>query len=108
LASSREIRDEQVDARLLAAAHAGAVATDHRVVVRLLQQHRVQDPDTLIEVADLHEAVGSVGQPLPERPVVAELLDDALVLLHGQQGVVRADLDAEVAPLAGERVHRDR
>ena len=61
----------QVDRGLLAAAHAGAVAADHREIVLPLQQQRRQRADPLLQVGDVDVAVGGVGQPPPERPIAA-------------------------------------
>ena len=46
---------------------------DHRAVAALLEQERRQHADALVHVADVDEPVGGVRQPLPERPVGAEL-----------------------------------
>ena len=100
--------DDEVHGGLLAAAHAGAVAADHRAVGGLLQQQGREHSDPFVDIGDVHEPVVGVGELLPGGPVAAEPGECEVILLHRHQGPVGADLHAEVAPFARLGVHRDR
>ena len=101
-------RNDQVHRGLLAAAHARAVAADHRAIALLLEKQRRQHADAFVHVSDVDEAVRRVGQLLPEIPVPAQPIDDRRLLLDRHQRAIGTDRDAEVAALAGLGVDRDR
>ena len=99
---------EHVDHRLFTTAHAGAVAGQQRLVVRLVEQQCFERTDLLFEVVDADE-VGIRGRQIqPEIPVTPHLRNRIRGLRLGDQGQVVAHLDTFHAALAGVRIDGDR
>ena len=98
---------EEVDDGLLAAAHAGAVAGDHGLVVGLVEEQGLQGADLLVEVGDADEVRVGGRQVEPEGPLGAHVGDGLVGLGLGHQGAVLTDLDALHAALAGVGVDGD-
>ena len=98
---------EEVDDGLLAAAHAGAVAGDHGLVVGLIEEQGLQGADLLVEIVDADEVWVGGRQVEPEGPFGAHFSDGVLGLGLGHQGAVCTDLDTFHAALTGVGVDGD-
>ncbi len=97
--------EHQMHGRLLTAARARAVAPDHGAIVALLQEKGREHSHVR---RGLDEAVIGVGQTIPQRPVATQSLQSVLGLPGGDEGPFGADLDTDVAALAGLGIDGDR
>jgi hypothetical protein len=107
LHQGRNRRGKEMDDGLFAAAHAGAVTRNHRLVVRLVEKQGLEGADLLVQIVDA-DKIGIRGRQIePEVPLGTHFLDRLRRLRLGDQGAVVAHLDTLVAALAGVGVHRD-
>ncbi len=98
---------EEMDGGLLAAAHAGAVARDHRLIVGLVEQQGLQRADLVVQVLDADEVRVGGRQVEPHSPARLQLLDAVRGLGLVDQGAVAADLDALHAAFTGIGIDGD-
>ena len=99
---------EQVNGRFLTTAHAGAITTDHRHVIALLQQKRRHDANAFIQAGYLDVLIIGFRQVFPKLPVRFKCFLQIFRLAHALQGAICANSNTNITTLTGFRINGDR